>query len=69
MTIIDIVSIVRTLSGAEKLGEQSNEENTKTGHTGADNTDIDFDCRPPRDGQVVPRWVVRLREMEKGLEA
>jgi hypothetical protein len=44
MAIIDIVSIVRTLSGAEKLGEQPNEEKTKTGHTGADNTDIDFDC-------------------------
>jgi hypothetical protein len=44
MASIDIVSIVRMLSGAENLGEQSDEEDTDTGHTGADNADINFDC-------------------------
>jgi hypothetical protein len=44
MAIVDIVSIVRMLSSAQELGEQSDEENTKTGHAGADNADIDFDC-------------------------
>ena len=44
MAIIDIVSIVRMLSGAEKLGEKSDEENTDTGHAGADNANINFDC-------------------------
>lgn len=69
MAIIDIVSIVRMLSGAEKLREQSDEENTKTRHAGADNADIDFDCWPLGDGQVVPCWVACFREMEKGLKA
>jgi len=69
MAIIDIVSIFRMVSSAEKLGEQSDEENTKTGHAGADNADIDFDCGPLGDGQVVPCWVACFRKMEKGLKA
>jgi hypothetical protein len=44
MAIIGIVSIVRILSGAKKLGEQSDEENTDTGHAGADNANVNFDC-------------------------
>ena len=69
MAIVDIVSIVRMLSGAEKLGEQSDEENTDTGHAGADNANINFDCWPLGDRQVVPCWVAWFGEMDKGLEA
>jgi hypothetical protein len=67
VAIIDIVSI-RTQSGAEKLGEQSDEEDTETRHTGADYADVDFDSRPLGNGQVIPCWVARLCEMEKGLK-
>ena len=42
---VGIVGIVsRMLTGAEKLGEQPDEEKTETRHAGADNTNIDFDC-------------------------
>ena len=57
VAISGIVSTVRVLSSAEKPREQSNEEDTETRHTGADNADVDFDCRPDRDGQIVPGWV------------
>jgi hypothetical protein len=43
MAIVDIVSIVRMLTGAEQLGEESDEEQTEMRHAGADDAHIDFD--------------------------
>jgi hypothetical protein len=43
MAVVDIVSVIRTQRAAEQLGEYSDEEEADTGHTGADDANVDLD--------------------------
>jgi hypothetical protein len=43
-----------------------NEEDTHARHTSTDDTNVDFDCRPLSDKEVVPCRIGRLGEMNEG---
>jgi hypothetical protein len=43
-----------------------NEEDTHARHTSTDDTNVDFDCRPLSDEEIVPCRVCGLREMNEG---
>ena len=46
-----------------------NEEKTHARHASADDANVDFDCRPLRNEEVVPCRVDGLGKMDEGLKA
>jgi hypothetical protein len=67
--IANVVFVRRILSSAENLWKEAGEEDTHAGHAGADDANVDFDCRPLSDEEVIPRRIGGLGEMDKGLKA
>jgi hypothetical protein len=52
-----------------KPGKDPDKDQSKRGHRGTNDADIDFDCRPKRDGVIVIRGVAGLGKHNQGLKS
>jgi hypothetical protein len=71
VTATSVLSVLASvvLCSAEYLGKHADKDDADRRHTGADDTDVDFDVRPVDHVGLVPCRVIRGGEFHKRFEA